>query len=61
MLDIKTGEKIMDFPKIMDGAKWIRENTKYIKADYATINKTCKNPKRTAYGYRWRYSEKEGD
>lgn len=61
MLDIETGEKIMGFPKIMDGAKWIRENTKYIKADYATINKTCKNPKRTAYGYRWRYSEKEGD
>lgn len=61
MLNKETGEKIMDFPKIMDGAKWIRENTTYAKADYATINKVCKGNAKTAYGYKWRYSKERGD
>ncbi len=56
MLNIETGEIIMSFPKIMDGAKWIRENTKYIKADYSTINKVCKGNGKTAYGYKWQYT-----
>ncbi len=56
MLDKDTFEIIMTFPKIMDGAAWIRENTSYTKADYATINKICKRQGKTAYGYRWRYT-----
>ena len=56
MVDSKTGEIMMSFPKIMEGAKWIRENTKYIKADYATINKVCKGKGKTAYGYKWQYT-----
>lgn len=55
MMDKNTFEIIMTFPKIMDGALWIRENTNYGKADYATINKICKGQGKTAYGYRWRY------
>lgn len=56
MIDIATGEVIMSFPKIMDGAKWIRENTSYKKADYSTINKICKGNGKTAYGYKWQYT-----
>ena len=56
MLDKDTMEVIKTFPKIMDGAAWIRENTTYTKADYATINKICKKQGKTAYGYRWRYT-----
>ena len=56
MVDKNTCEIIMTFPKIMDGALWIRENTEYSKADYATINKICKGQGKTAYGYRWRYT-----
>ncbi len=57
MVDKDTMEVIMTFPKIMDGAAWIRENTDYKKADYATINKICKNQGKTAYGYKWRYTK----
>lgn len=57
MLDKDTFEIVMTFPKIMDGAAWIRENTRYTKADYATINKICKRQGKTAYGYRWRYTK----
>ncbi|MDQ5983359.1 MAG: hypothetical protein RUMPE_00370 [Eubacteriales bacterium SKADARSKE-1] len=56
MVDKSTCEIVMTFPKIMDGALWIRENTDYKKADYATINKICKGQGKTAYGYRWRYT-----
>lgn len=56
MLDKNTGEIIMTFQKIMDGAAWVRENTPYLKADYATINKVCKGQCKTAYGYKWRYT-----
>lgn len=56
MINKLTGEIIMSFPKIMDGAAWIRENTSYEKADYATINKVCKGQCKTAYGYKWRYT-----
>lgn len=55
MMDKETLEVIMTFSKIMDGASWIRENTSYKKADYATINKICKKQGKTAYGYKWRY------
>lgn len=57
MLDKDTMQIIMTFPKIMDGAAWIRQNTSYVKADYSTINKICKKQGRTAYGYRWRYTK----
>lgn len=56
MMDKLTGEIIMTFPKIMEGARWIRENTKYVKADYSTINKVCKGNGKSAYGYKWQYT-----
>lgn len=56
MLDKVTGEIIMTFPKIMEGARWIRENTRYVKADYSTINKVCKGNGKSAYGYKWQYT-----
>ncbi len=55
MIDKETLEVVKTFSKIMDGANWIRENTAYKKADYATINKICKKQGKTAYGYKWRY------
>ena len=55
MIDKETSKIIATFDKIMDAATWIRENTSYKKADYATINKICKNQGKTAYGYKWRY------
>lgn len=58
MLDKVTGAVVKTFPKIMDGAAWIRENTTYEKADYATINKICKGQGKTAYGYKWEYVSK---
>ena len=56
MLDKDTMKIIKTFSKIMDGAAWIRENTKYVKADYATINKIFKKQGKTAYGYKWQYT-----
>lgn len=56
MMDKLTGEIIMTFPKIMEGARWIRENTRYVKADYSTINKVCKGNGKSAYGYKWQYT-----
>lgn len=57
MIDVQTNNVILTFDKLMDAAQWIRNNTKYIKADYSTINKVCKGRGKTAYGYKWRYSE----
>lgn len=59
MIDKSTGEILMTFPKIMDGAAWIRENTNYSKADYATINKICNGNGKTAYGFKWEYVNKK--
>ena len=56
MMDKATGEILMTFPKIMEGARWVRENTKYNKADYSTINKVCKGNGKSAYGYKWQYT-----
>lgn len=58
MLDKVNGAVVRTFPKIMDGAAWIRQNTDYIKADYATINKICKGQGKTAYGFKWEYVSK---
>lgn len=60
MLDKETKEIIRSFSKLMDAAAWIRENTDYKKADYATINKVCKGRGKTAYGYAWRYNIEKG-
>lgn len=58
MLDKVSGAVVRTFPKIMDGSAWIRQNTDYIKADYATINKICKGQGKTAYGFKWEYVSK---
>jgi len=57
MLDQKIGSVIACFDKLMDAAAWVRGNTSYSRADYATINKVCKGKGKTAYGYRWRYRD----
>lgn len=61
MVDKDTSEVLKTFNKLMDAAKWIRENTNYEKADYSTINKVCKGKSKTAYGYKWAYADKGGD
>lgn len=53
-IDKETGMEIMCFFSLGCAAKWIRENTKYKKADYATIRKAAQNENRTAYGYKWK-------
>lgn len=60
MVDKDTSEVLKTFDKLMDAAKWIRENTNYEKADYSTINKVCKGQSKTAYGYKWAYADKGG-
>ena len=60
MIDKDTQEVLKTFDKLMDAAKWIRENTNYEKADYSTINKVCKGKSKTAYGYKWAYADKGG-
>ncbi|KLA21064.1 hypothetical protein B4078_5392 [Bacillus cereus] len=57
MLDKHTLKTIMTFESLADAARWIKGNTKYIKADYATIRKAGKSETRTAYGYRWKVHE----
>lgn len=57
MLDKDTKKIIKTFDKLMSAAEWIRNNTKYIKADYSTINKVCKGRGKTAYGFIWEYAE----
>lgn len=59
MIDKDTNNIIMEFPKLMDAAKWIRENTEYSKADYSTISKVCKGRGKTAYGFKWSLKNKE--
>ena len=54
MMNIETGEVINNFKKIMDAQTWIKENTKYTKADNTTISRASKGKAKTAYGYRWK-------
>lgn len=62
MLDKETGKIIKQFEKIMDAQSWIKENTKYTKADNTTISRASKSKVKTAYGYRWQiHNLKEGD
>lgn len=52
MISIKSGEVVQTFQKLMDAAKWVRENTDYNKADYSTIRRAA-STKIKAYGYMW--------
>ena len=55
MIDIKTGLELICFVSLGQASKFIRENTKFTKADYSTINKVCKGINKTAYGFKWEY------
>ena len=57
MINKDTNEEIMCFVSLGQASKYIKENTKYIKADYATINKVCKGINKSAYGYCWKFAE----
>lgn len=57
MIDKETGQEIMSFFGLGSAARWIRENTKYKKADYATIRRSALSDSRSAYGYRWKLYE----
>lgn len=55
MIDVITGNQLQIFEKIADATRWICENTKYKKADAATIRKCAqRGMSHRAYGYRWR-------
>ncbi|MCU5706140.1 GIY-YIG nuclease family protein [Bacillus wiedmannii] len=57
MLDKITLSPIMTFESLAEAARWIQDNTKFIKADYATIRKAGKSETRSAYGYKWKVHE----
>lgn len=60
MLD-KNGIFIRKFVSLGEASEWIRNNTNYKKADYSTINKVGKGIGKTAYGFIWEFSNKQGD
>ncbi|PFD62313.1 GIY-YIG nuclease family protein [Bacillus thuringiensis] len=57
MIHKHTLKPIKTFESLAEATRWIKDNTKYAKADYATIRKAGKSETRTAYGYRWKVHE----
>jgi len=54
----KDNKCIKKFISIGEAGTWIRNNTKYVKADYATISKSIKNDW-NCYGYKFRFGDKK--
>jgi hypothetical protein len=50
----KTGEFLMQTVSLQDAAKWIRENTKYIKADRTSVCRACNGRCGIVYGCRFK-------
>lgn len=43
------------FPKVADAVVWLKENGSP-KASVSAITRACRNPKKVAYGYGWRFA-----
>lgn len=54
------GEKLLEFDTLKDASSWIRENTKYDRAQNASISSVCNGAcnRKIAYGYIWRRKNK---
>lgn len=46
---------IMTHKSIYHASLWLRNNTNYLKANDSHIVSVCKNNRKTAYGYKWKY------
>ena len=55
MLDLKTEEVLKEFESIRDAEKFLRENTKWIKANHSFISKCARGLHNYAYGYKWKF------
>lgn len=53
MLNLETNEIIKEFQTIHLAEKYLRENTKWTKADHSFISKCAKGLHKYAYGYKW--------
>lgn len=56
MCDLNWRE-IQTFDSLHEAARYIRENTKFVKADHSFISKCVRNMHESAYGYKWKYKE----
>lgn len=57
MCDIKTEEVVKIFDSYAEAARYLRENTKYIKADDSAISKCARGKMNHTYGYKWKKLE----
>ena len=57
MCDIKTEEVIEIFDSYSEAGRYLRENTKYVKADDSAISKCARGKINHAYGYKWKKLE----
>lgn len=48
-------EVINTFKTTQEGADWLKNNTRWVKARNGTICDCCNGKCKTAYGYRWEY------
>lgn len=56
MCDIETGERVMEFESLSSAAKYLRENTKYAKADDSAIGKCAKGVYGHVYNHKWKFA-----
>lgn len=56
MLD-KLNNYIKTFDSMTEASEWLIENTKYVNGRHTDISSVCLGKRKTAYGYKWRYSE----
>lgn len=59
MIDKDTQESIKVFESLSSASAFLRENTKFTKADDSAIGKCARNKSKIAYGYKWQFVEEE--
>lgn len=57
MLDINTEEIILTFNSYSEAAKYIRQNTEFVKADDSAISRCARGVYQYVYGHKWRKIE----
>lgn len=57
MIDKDTQDSIRVFESLASAAKFLKENTEFIKADDSAISKCAKGKSKIAYGYKWKFTE----
>lgn len=57
MNDKNSNAKLLEFDSMKLATNWLKENTKYDKAKSSEISMVCSGKKKSAYGFKWVYSE----